>query len=228
VEALVRWKHPERGLLAPSKFLAAAEESGLIVPIGRLVLKKACHQVRAWQEEHSDAWRLALAVNLSARELQHPSLVEHVVEALGESGLDPTCLNLEITENIAVVNTEVTAERINELKALGVRLALDDFGSGYSALNYLRSFRVDTLKVDRSFVDRVGRDLKATSIVGAIVALAKTLDLSVTAEGIETEEQLDELRALGCDLVQGYYFSKPLAEEDLGAMLATALQARFS
>lgn len=228
VEALVRWKHPERGLLAPSEFLAAAEESGLIVPIGRWVLKKACHQVRAWHEEHSDARRLTLAVNLSARELQHPSLLKHVVEALDESGLEPTCLKLEITEHAAVENVEVTAERINELKALGVRLALDDFGSGYSALNYLRSFRVDTLKVDRSFVDGLGRDLQATSIVGAIVALAKTLDLSVTAEGTETEEQLDQLRALGCDLVQGYYFSKPLAEEGISAMLAAALQARFS
>jgi diguanylate cyclase (GGDEF)-like protein len=226
VEALVRWQHPERGLLAPSEFLVAAEESGLIIPIGRWVLKEACHQVRAWQEEHSDARKLALAVNLSTRELQHPSLVEHVVQALDESGLDPRCLKLEITEHTAAENAEATAERINELKALGVRLALDDFGSGYSALNYLRSFQVDTLKIDRSFVEGVGRDLQASSIVGAVVALAKTLNLSVTAEGTETKEQLDQVRTLGCDLVQGYYFSEPLAEEDIGAMLATTCQVR--
>ncbi len=221
IEALVRWQHPERGLVPPDEFIPSAEENGLIVPIGRWVLREACRQTRIWHAEHPNASSLILSVNLSSRQFRYPNLVEDIFETLRESGLDPRYLKLEITEQTAVEDTESTAEKLEQLKALGVHIALDDFGTGYSALNYLRSFPVDTLKVDRSFVDGMGHDLRATSIVGAVIALAKSLDMSVTAEGTETAEQLSQLKAMGCDKGQGYYFSRPLPGEAIGDFFET-------
>ncbi|ABG04506.1 diguanylate cyclase/phosphodiesterase [Rubrobacter xylanophilus DSM 9941] len=224
VEALVRWERPGRGTVGPAEFLSVAEESGLIVPIGRWVLREACRQVREWQKGGSR--ELALAVNLSASQLHHPRLVREVEEALGLSGLEARHLKLEITEQAAVEDAREAARRLEELSALGVRIALDDFGSGYSALSYLRTFPVDTLKIDRSFIEGIGRDLQATSIVGAVIALAKSLNMCVTAEGTETEEQLAHLRSLGCDLAQGYYFSRPASPEEVERKLGLARRRR--
>ncbi len=223
VEALVRWERPGHGPVPPAEFIPVAEQSGLIVPLGRWVLGEACRQVREWQESLPGAKGLTLAVNLSASQLHHPQLVRDVREALHASGLSAHHLKLEITEQAAVEDARGAARRLEELSALGVRIALDDFGSGYSALNYLRTFPVDALKIDRSFIEGIGRDLQATSIVGAVIALAKSLNMSVTAEGTETEEQLSHLRSLGCDLAQGYYFARPSSPDEIEGRLGLVL-----
>ena len=223
VEALVRWEHPERGLLAPGEFLPLAEETGLILPIGRFVLKEAGRQVREWQEERRPSEPpLMLAVNLSARQFRQPDLVGDISRTLEETGLDPRTLKLEITESIAVDDLESTVDTLRELKGMGVKLAIDDFGTGYSSLSYLRRFPIDVLKVARPFVDGLGHDREDTAVVSATIAFAKALNLRVTGEGIETAEQLGQLRALGCDSGQGFYFAKPLPSDAASALLSEA------
>jgi diguanylate cyclase (GGDEF)-like protein/PAS domain S-box-containing protein len=217
MEALVRWEHPERGLLLPQEFLSVAEESNLILPIGQWVLREACNQLRTWQEQYPSTTPLVMSVNLSTREFFQPSLI---VEILRETGVDPHTLQLEITEGaVAYSHAENANNTLWNLKALGVQLAIDDFGMGYSSLSYLKRFPVNVLKIDRSFVRELGKDLKDTKIVAAIIHLARALDLKVIAEGVETAKQVEQLRKMECDMAQGHYFSEPLPSEALTALL---------
>jgi diguanylate cyclase (GGDEF)-like protein/PAS domain S-box-containing protein len=215
VEALVRWEHPRRGLVAPAQFIPLAEETGLILPIGKWVLEEACRQVQQWQTEYPETEPLVVSVNLSARQFQHPRLAAEIAETLFHTGLDPAHLKLEITESVMMQDAKATIGTLWELKELGIQLAVDDFGTGYSSLAYLKRFPIDILKIDRSFVDRLGRDPEDTAIVRAVITLAKTLNLAVTGEGIETIEQVLQLQALGCERGQGYYFAKPLTDQAL-------------
>jgi len=209
VEALLRWEHPSRGLVSPASFIPLAEATGMIVPIGRWALRQACIQMKTWHDQHPGADRLVVSVNLSARQFLDPALVEDVAQALQDSGLDAPYLKLEITESTAMEAGQGTIETLLALKGLGVQLAIDDFGTGYSSLSYLKRFPVNTLKIDRSFVDGLGQDPQDTAIVTSVIALARSLSLEVTAEGIETLKQLRELQSLACDEGQGYYFAKP-------------------
>ncbi|MBD2021977.1 EAL domain-containing protein, partial [Leptolyngbya sp. FACHB-36] len=216
-EALVRWQHPERGLISPGSFIPVAEETGLIVPIGLIVLRAACRQMQRWQQIPTKR-PLTISVNLSVKQLTQPDLVEQICHALEETQLSPAHLKLEITESALMDNPEVAARMLGELQALGVQLSLDDFGTGYSSLAYLHRFPINTLKIDRSFISRVDTDGEQLEIVRAIVTLAWNLGIEVVAEGIETNTQLAQLRALRCEYGQGYFFSKPVASE-----MATAL-----
>jgi diguanylate cyclase (GGDEF)-like protein len=219
-EALLRWRHPDFGLVSPLDFIPLAEETGLIVPIGRWVLQEATRQAAEWQHR-SPLGRLRMSVNVSVRQFQHPDLVRDVTEALHRSGLQPSLLTLEITESLFVQDTEETSCKIGQLKDLGVRLALDDFGTGYSSLSYLRRFPIDTLKIDKSFVDGVTTSREGHAVVAAITQLGQSLHLEVVAEGLETEDQLATLRDLDCPLGQGYHFSRPLAAGDAVKLLLT-------
>jgi diguanylate cyclase (GGDEF)-like protein/PAS domain S-box-containing protein len=219
VEALLRWEHPERGLLLPGDFITVAEETGLIVPIGSWVLDQACRQVQRWQASLPGLQPLVLAVNLSGRQLGHPRLVDDVASVLADTGIDPAMIELEITESVLMDDVEMSEETLGRLKRLGVKLVVDDFGTGYSSLSYLRRFPVDVLKVDQSFVDGLGSDPGDSAIVTAVVTLAHTLGLHAVAEGVETREQLSELRRLGCDTAQGFYFAKPATGDDIGELL---------
>lgn len=229
VEALVRWEHPVRGLIPPIEFIPVAEQTGLIIPIGKWVLEQACRQMQEWQLQRNRQLDglpltvpLTVSVNLSAKQFGHPRLVQDIEHALHTSGLDPHSLKLEITESVTMEDVKSAVGILQELKSLGIRLAIDDFGTGYSALSYLKRFPIDTLKLDRSFIMGLGQDPEDTAIVEATIAFAKTLNLTVTAEGIETIQQLQELQALMCDQGQGYYFAKPMAADALGDMLAEA------
>src|SRR5262249_19704341 len=186
IEALIRWEHRERGLLPPSDFITLSEETGLIVPIGMWVLEEACRQVHAWQSAYESNPPLVLSVNLSARQFQQPSLVPDIAWLLQQTGLRPDCLKLEITESVVMHDAPATLARLYALKDLGVQLAIDDFGTGYSSLSYLKRFPIDVLKIDQGFVRGLGGDADDTAIVRAIITVAKNLNLSVTAEGIET------------------------------------------
>jgi diguanylate cyclase (GGDEF)-like protein/PAS domain S-box-containing protein len=219
VEALVRWQHPDRGLLGPSEFIPVAEETGLIIPIGGWVLEEACRQTRAWQQAHALAGKLRTSVNISARHFQHEGLIEDVAGALDISGLDPACLVLEITESVLVQDAESVISRMLELKAIGVSFAVDDFGTGYSSLSYLKRFPIDILKVDKSFVDEVGDSAKAGALAKAIVQLGNSLNLDTVAEGIEKVRQFDSLRSLGCMYGQGYFFARPVAAEGMDRLI---------
>ena len=217
MEALVRWQHPGRGLLLPQEFLSIAEESNLILSIGQWVLREACNQLRTWQEQYPSTAPLVIGVNLSTREFFQPSLI---AEILRETGVDPQTLQLEITEGAVAYNHAQNANNtLWDLKALGVQLAIDDFGMGYSSLSYLKRFPVNVLKIDRSFVRELGKDPKDTKIVAAIIHLARALDLRVIAEGVETAEQAEQLRKMECEVAQGYYFSEPLPSEAVSALL---------
>jgi diguanylate cyclase (GGDEF)-like protein/PAS domain S-box-containing protein len=216
-EALLRWDHPTRGRLVPDDFISVAEDSGLIVPIGEWALIEAAAQAARWAERCPEP--PLMCVNLSARQFAQPDIVDIVAAALERTGVDAESICLEITETIAMEQGHAAAATLGELKDLGVRLALDDFGTGYSSLGYLQRFRLDYLKIDRSFVAGLGRDPEHTAIVDAMVKLAQALDLCVIAEGVETTEQLAALRALGCDLVQGYLFAKPEPADVAGALL---------
>lgn len=220
MEALTRWEHPKRGLISPARFIPIAEETGLIVQIGRWVLEQACQQAVRWQAARTHGDPIIMGVNLSGRQLQAPGLVEMVAEVLAATGLPGTSLKLELTESVVMESTATTIEMLTRLKALGVRLAIDDFGTGYSSLAYLKRFPVDVLKIDRSFVAGLGRDPYDTAIVQGVIAMAQGLDMTVTAEGVETAEQVACLKRLGCDLAQGYYYAQPLAPAYLDAMIA--------
>ncbi len=217
VEALVRWEHPKRGLIEPGKFIPLAEETGLIVPLGYWVLQEACRQACEWHASYPDQRHLTVSVNLSARQLQEPDLVERVASVLSETGLSADFLKLEITETVMVGNSDTTIPKLHALKALGIRLAVDDFGTGYSSMAYLSRLPLDTLKIDRSFIEKMGKHGSDEAIVRAIVGLAKTLNLCITSEGIETAEQLAELKTLGCDQGQGFLFSRPLPKSAVEA-----------
>jgi diguanylate cyclase (GGDEF)-like protein len=217
-EALLRWQHPERGLVSPVEFIPTAEETGLIVPIGAWVLREACRQTRAWEREFGERGHLSISVNLSARQCLEPSLLGDVAQILTDTGLAPERLKLEVTESAVLENSDTIRDVLNQLRALGVQLGLDDFGTGYSALSYLRQFPFQTLKVDRSFVSGVDQSANA-EIVRTIVSLAAALSMDVTAEGIETAEQAAFLKDLACEFGQGFYFCKPLTSGDAEAAL---------
>ncbi len=218
LEALVRWRHPDNGLVPSGEFIPLAEETGLIVEIGHRVLEKSCRQVSDWNALRGGG-PLTLSVNLSGRQFHQEDLAGQVSAALENSGLDADNLKLEITESAAMRDVETALLTLRTLKVLGVRIAIDDFGTGYSSLSYLHRFPVDTLKIDRSFVGRLEEDPESSAIVSTTVALARTLGLSVTAEGVETIGQLRKIRELGCDLAQGFYFARPMASEDLPALV---------
>jgi diguanylate cyclase (GGDEF)-like protein/PAS domain S-box-containing protein len=223
VEALVRWQHPERGLLQPADFIPFAESMGLILDIDRYVLEAACRQVRAWDRAGGPAADLTLGVNLSAREFRVPGIVETVADILDRTGLPATRLKLEITESVILIESDLTESIIRGLAALGVRIVIDDFGVGYSALGYLRRLSADTLKIDRTFVAGLASSREDMAIVTATIALAHALDLSVTAEGIETADQAAVLRGLGCDRGQGFLFSRPVPAEGLPEVVGDAV-----
>ena len=221
MEALLRWQHPERGLVPPLSFIPLAEETGLILPIGRWVLETACAQVRDWQRRIPAASGLVVSVNLSARQFAQADLVANVAAILDHTGLSPACLELEITESVVMDQSEASIERLRGLRSLGVRLVLDDFGTGYSSLSYLRRLPLDTIKIDRSFVSGMGTDEADLPIVQAVISLAHGLHVDVVAEGIETPEQLARLVELGCDRGQGYLLARPLAPDAMRALLAS-------
>jgi FOG: EAL domain len=222
MEALVRWQHPGLGLLYPKEFIHLAEESGLIISLGDWVFRGACLQNRNWQQLGLKPMRLA--VNFSARQFQQPTFISTVEEILKETNLDPTWLELEITESSIMKDPELAIEKLLELKMMGIKVAIDDFGTGYSSLNYLKRFPIDTLKIDRSFVSDLCKDPHDTAIVRAIITLGHALDLTVIAEGVETREQLESLTELECDVVQGFLFSKALSANDFEELLVEQRQ----
>ncbi|WCB96213.1 hypothetical protein DSM104299_04969 [Baekduia alba] len=227
VEALLRWNHPTRGMVGPDQFIPLAEESGLIVPIGRWVLREGCRQGRRLLDGVPSETPASLAINLSLKQLQNSDIVADVRDALEESGLAPERLTLEITESVLMADTDLAVQRLAELKALGIKLALDDFGTGYSSLSYLSKFPVDVLKMDRSFL-REGASQQTTDLANAVVALGSTLSLEVVAEGIELPEQWKTLRDLGCELGQGFYFARPMDAESARVFLAEGRAGDFS
>jgi len=224
VEALIRWFHPEKGLVPPLDFIPLAEETGLIVPIGRWVLTEACRYAVDLQARFPSEPPLHMAVNLSARQVARPEIVEDVRQILEESGLDPACLVLEITETVMIQDMDLAVARLAELKTLGVQLAIDDFGTGYSSLNYVRRLPVDILKVDKSFIDGVTEGGESSALTAAVIELASILNLKPVAEGIERADQLDRLLDLHCTMGQGFYFARPLPGDDLHQLLAERQQ----
>jgi diguanylate cyclase (GGDEF)-like protein len=219
VEALVRWKHPDRGLVLPGDFISLAEETGLILPLGRYVLDTACRQAATWRKRGNPA--LGISVNISAKQLASKNLPLEVTDALARSSLDAAALTLEITES-TLLDSPVVVGRLDELRGLGVRIAIDDFGTGYSSLNYLRRFPVDSLKIARAFVEELGTSREQDRLVEAILRLGSTMGLETVAEGIELEHQRDRLRALKCRFGQGFFYSRPVPAEELDAMLLSA------
>ena len=215
VEALIRWQHPDQGLVSPYRFIPVAEESGLIIPIGAWVLEQACHQLRDWNLEGREGPQGSVEVNLSARQIDDPRIVETVEAILSRTGLPPEYLTLEITESALMEDAASALGVLQALKEIGVLLAIDDFGTGYSSLSYLQRFPLDILKVDRLFVEALGVNAEGEEIVSAVINLAHALGLEVVAEGVETAEQLQILRELGCDLAQGFLFSRPLPATEI-------------
>jgi len=222
MEALVRWQHPTLGLISPVKFIPIAEANGLIVPIGEWVLRTACTQNRIWQL--AEFTPIRISVNLSSRQFEQSNLVEVVSQILEETGLKASYLELEVTESFLMADIERSVKTLKQLRELGICLALDDFGTGYSSLNYLKRFPVNMLKIDRSFVQDVTSNPDSAAITDAIIALAKSLRLNITAEGVETQEQLDYLRMRGCDEGQGFYFSRPVPADIIAPMLQKSFQ----
>lgn len=219
-EALLRWKHPEKGIVMPETFIALAEETGLILPIGSWVIGEACRQVRHWRNTLPMSEDLSVSVNLSARQFEQPDLVERVADALQECGLDGSALKLEITETVLMANAEASNNVLSRLRKLGVQVQVDDFGTGYSSLSYLHRFKIDTLKIDRSFVGGLAGEGEPLEIVRSIITLGRNLGVAIVAEGVETIAQLDTLRDLGCEYVQGYLFAHPLNEDTASEMLS--------
>jgi EAL domain-containing protein (putative c-di-GMP-specific phosphodiesterase class I) len=220
IEALVRWQHPQRGLLFPADFLDVAEESGLIVAISWWVMRQACRQLRTWQQQLPGAESLWVSVNLSAKQLAQPNIVASILDILEDTNLAPPSLKLEITEHTLVEHGEITTRVANQIRAIGIQLCIDDFGTGYSSLSYLHQLPVDVLKIDRSFIGQMGERGDRSEIIHTILGLARTLGMKAVAEGTETLQQADELRRLACDFGQGWLFSKALDAADLGAMMS--------
>jgi EAL domain-containing protein (putative c-di-GMP-specific phosphodiesterase class I) len=217
VEALIRWHHPEHGVVPPVRFIGLAEESGLIVALGEWVIRTACRQAEAWRKAGLD--QLTVSVNVSARQFEEKHLVERIAGALQASGLPPHALELEVTESLLMRDLNQALERMGELKAMGVSLSIDDFGTGYSSLSALKSFPISTLKIDKSFVRDLAHSADDQAIALAVISLAHRLQLRVIAEGVETEAQRDFLRANDCDEMQGYLFSPPVPPERIALML---------
>jgi diguanylate cyclase (GGDEF)-like protein len=220
MEALVRWDHPEHGLINPNEFIPLAEETQLINPLGRWVLQEACRQAQEWRRRYPDYSDLVMSVNLSVRQFKQPNLISELSEILRETGLDPRGLQLEITESIVTDDLEYTVDLLQKLKILNVQLGLDDFGKGYSSLTTLKQFPLDDLKIDKSFVEGIGQNVQDTAIVQLMVDLAHTVGMQAVGEGVERVEQLVRLREMGCDLAQGFYLSKPLSGKEAEALLA--------
>jgi diguanylate cyclase (GGDEF)-like protein/PAS domain S-box-containing protein len=227
VEALLRWRHPERGMIPPDQFIPLAEETGLIIPIGRWVLREGCRHARRMRDTLAARADLTMSINLSVKQLQHSDVIADVRDAVEEAGIDPSALTLEITETVLMADTELAVTRLEELKALGVNLALDDFGTGYSSLSYLSRFPVDILKMDRSFL-REGATPEMSGLASAVLALGSTLELDVVAEGIEQPEQWTSLRELGCEFGQGFLFARPMNAEAALQHLSAATLADAS
>jgi len=221
VEALLRWRHPERGMIPPDQFIPLAEETGLIVPIGRWVLREGCRHARRMRDTLPGGETLTMSINLSVKQLQHSDVIADVHDAIEEAGIEPSALTLEITETVLMADTDLAVTRLRELKALGVNLALDDFGTGYSSLSYLSRFPVDILKMDRSFLTG-GATPEMSELASAVLALGTTLKLDVVAEGIEQPEQWTSLRDLGCEFGQGFFFARPMDAEAALEHLAAA------
>jgi EAL domain-containing protein (putative c-di-GMP-specific phosphodiesterase class I)/CheY-like chemotaxis protein len=219
VEALMRWQHPELGLISPGEFIPMLEETGLIIPAGEWVVRTACKQIKAWQD--AGVKPVPVAVNLSARQFQASELGATIARILEDEGIGHGLLELEITESSIVSNTEEAARTLEFLNSLGVRVTIDDFGTGYSSLSYLKRFPLDGLKIDSSFVRDITTDMDDAAITRAIITMAHSLELAVIAEGVETEEQLNFLNANGCDQIQGYYFARALPAEDCTALLVS-------
>ena len=229
-EALVRWQHPELGLISPAEFIPLAEETGLIIPLGLWVLRKACFQLRQWQNQWPNNSPLKMSVNLSVKQFSQTDLIEQIDKILLETQLDGSNLKLEITESALIENNESVTEKMSQLRARNIELCIDDFGTGYSSLSYLHRFPMNTLKIDRSFVNRIGianlvseGSIEPTEIIRSIITLSHNLGIDVVAEGVETSEQVLQLQALRCEYGQGYLFSKPL---DMAA--ATGLVAKIN
>ncbi|MFN0123877.1 MAG: putative bifunctional diguanylate cyclase/phosphodiesterase [Blastocatellia bacterium] len=220
-EALTRWIHPERGLVSPAEFIPLAEETGLINEIGAWVLHESCRQMVQWQQEIPQARDMLISVNLSVRQLEKPDLVEMVAGALVKTGLAASCLKLEITESAIMRNPEQAVARVRELRAMGVQVSIDDFGTGYSSLSYLHRFPINTLKIDRSFINRVSDQDEATEIIQTIILLAHKLNIEVIAEGVETIEQLNFLRHINCGYAQGFYYSRPVESGQAGQLITS-------
>jgi EAL domain-containing protein (putative c-di-GMP-specific phosphodiesterase class I) len=219
-EALVRWRHPTRGLLVAADFIPLAEETGLIVPLGRWVLGEACRRARIWQDEFPSDPPRYVSVNLSPRQLQHASLVDDVADALARNALPPSMLVLEVVESQLMQDPDAAIAQLEALKGLGVALAVDDFGTGYSSLSHLQRLPVDLLKIDKTFVQDMRGGREAAELAREIVRLGSLMNLRTIAEGVELDEQLHSLRDLQCDLGQGYYFARPLSEADMTSLLA--------
>ena len=218
-EALLRWQHPKHGFISPSQFIPLAEETGLITSIGAWILREACSQLRQWQERNSVTRPLTMSVNVSGKQLADPDFIKQVEEAINDNNLAPHSLKLEITESAVVHNVETASEILKAIRALGVTISIDDFGTGYSSLSMLHQFPISTLKIDSSFVRRIGGDDDNTEIIRTIMALAKNLAMDVTAEGVETLDQVTKLRSLGCEMGQGYFFSRPVPAADAETLL---------
>lgn len=222
-EALVRWQHPQQGIISPIHFIPIAEETGLIVPLGSWVLREACRQMRIWQEQFAVASSLTISVNLSTKQFSQPNSLEEIAQILDKTGLNPNSLKLEITESALMENTQLANAMLLQLREMNIQLYLDDFGTGYSSLSYLHRFPSSALKIDRSFVSRIGSEGENREIVRAIVNLAHSLNIDTVAEGVETPEQLAQLRSLECKYAQGYYYSKPLDSQSTEALIARDL-----
>jgi EAL domain-containing protein (putative c-di-GMP-specific phosphodiesterase class I) len=219
-EALVRWQHPELGFVSPGEFIPIAEEMGLIVPIGYWVLSQACQQLQEWQQRFPEYPNLTMAVNLSPLQIKDPTLVTKVKAILQNTGLSGNNVKLELTETALIENVDLAKQQLQQLKAHNIQLSIDDFGTGYSSLSYLQLFPVDGLKIDRSFVSAMTPDNHNVKIVQGVISLAHALDLQVVAEGVETDDQRQQLKSLGCEHGQGYYFAKPLGATDATQLLA--------
>ena len=225
-EALLRWRHPVRGIVSPLEFITVAEETGLIIPIGTWVLRQACQQLSKWQAEYHTDVPLTMSVNLSAKQFRQTDLVDQVKRILRETKLSPECLRLEITESVVMEDAEVATAMLRQLRSLNVQLSIDDFGTGYSSLSYLHRFPINILKIDRSFIGRMCQEEESLGIVETIVILASKLKMRVVAEGIETPEQWTMLRDLRCEYGQGFLFSEPVTEEAATNLLGDECRLR--
>jgi EAL domain-containing protein (putative c-di-GMP-specific phosphodiesterase class I) len=219
-EALIRWHHPKRGVILPGEFLSTAEASGLILSMENWVLNEACAQLQKWHEKYPHLQNVSVNVNVSSRQFAQPNFITDVVDALQRNNLKPGSLKLEITENVLISNYSAANDVFKQLRDLGVQLQIDDFGSGYSSLGYLQHFPISAVKIDKSFIDGMGKDRKGTKLIRAIVSMTRELDMETIAEGIETSEQLSELQSLLCTFGQGFFLSRPLDKESAEKVLA--------
>jgi EAL domain-containing protein (putative c-di-GMP-specific phosphodiesterase class I) len=222
-EALLRWDHATRGSVPPATFIPVAEDSGLIVPLGRWALGRACDDAAAFQHDDPDAPHRVMSVNISAQQLARVEIVDEVRGALRASGLDPSCLMLEITESLLISDIDLAIDRLHALRELGVQIAIDDFGTGYSSLSYILQLPIDVLKIDKTFIDSVDRDDRESRLTAAIIGLAGVLDLGCVAEGVERPEQQERLHELGCDSAQGFLLARPMSYEALRKLLRTTV-----